>query len=146
MSDLSLDSGYGTGGYGGGCGSVHVADHTPVVHDGASVSHVATTGLNDGFGAGCGTTGIGATNGLGAPADCAHPCGTTTTLHNVPLKVQVSVGHPNTVAHHTTGYNACGGGCGGGCGGSYGGGCGGGCGKKKDVVPAEEKQEDDDSH
>merc|ERR1712183_1160742 len=76
------------------------------------------------------------------------------TLHNVPLKVQVSVGHPHTVSHHTTGCNlsgtGCGVGCGGGCGGgdggyggSYGkrsvvnggcsgvsanGGCGGGCG------------------
>merc|ERR1719354_108905 len=89
-----------------------------------------------------------------------RPCGTTTTLHNVPLKVQVSVGHPHTVSHHTTGCNlsgtgcgsGCGGGCSGGCGGSYGGsygtgGCGGSYGYKKDEVAdtkdTEEEMKDD---
>merc|ERR1719494_1569329 len=67
---------------------------------------------------------------------CDRPCGTTTTLHNVPLKVQVSVGHPHTVSHHTTGCNlsgtGCGSGCGGGCGGGYGG-YGGSYGKRSVV-------------
>merc|ERR1712002_347458 len=109
---------------------------------GASYAGGCGCGCSGGYGAnGGGVTGgaLGAGVGTGAlntglGTGCDRPCGTTTTLHNVPLKVQVSVGHPHTVSHHTTGCNLSGG-----YDGSYLGGCGGGSttgygGYKKDDV------------
>jgi len=130
------------GGCGGGCGGV---GKRSVVSGGCGCD--GTTG---GYGYGDGGCG----NGVGgADHGCNLPCGTTTTLHSVPLKVQVSVGHPNTVSHHTTGCNL---GCtGGGYGGGYAGGCDGGCGcgggyggslHKKDDVASDDVPEDNDSH
>merc|ERR1719494_464850 len=126
--------GYGDGGYGGcGCGT------------GATYAGGCGCGCSGGYGAnGGGVTGgaLGAGVGTGAlntglGTGCDRPCGTTTTLHNIPLKVQVSVGHPHTVSHPTTGCNlsgtGCGSGCGGGCGGGYGGN-GGSYGKRSVVV------------
>merc|ERR1719447_93095 len=110
--------------YAGGCGcgcSGGYGTNGGGVTGGALGAGVGTGALNTGLGTGC-----------------DRPCGTTTTLHNVPLKVQVSVGHPHTVSHHTTGCNLSGtgcGGCGGGCGGCGGGGNGAGYGKRSEVKP-----------
>merc|ERR1719447_641972 len=112
-------------GVGAGCGCVKRC--------GVSYAGGCGCGCSGGYGAnGGGVTGgaLGAGVGTGAlntglGTGCDRPCGTTTTLHNVPLKVQVSVGHPHTVSHHTTGCNLSGTGCGSGCGGGCGG-CGGG--------------------
>merc|ERR1712080_3070 len=103
-----MGTGYGTG-YGTGVGGV------------AGVSGVGTVGV--GNTAGCGQVVTG-----GASTPC---CGSS-TLHQVPLKVDVSVGHPQTVAHRTHGHRC-------GCG------CGVGVGKKDDI-PEDTTPEDNDAH
>ena len=58
-------------------------------------------------------------------------CGSATSVHSVPLKVQVSLGKPSTIGHGNTGC-----GCGCGCGGY----------NKKDDVPSDAEPEHNDAH